>query len=130
MYEDQDQDRSTFTTCSSSSLPTPSNHFLAQRPTTTHTTRLRGEEVQDDGSLPDTSTLAAADFDVSVETGFLPPQEPVQSLKHLGNGWKEMEDCLERVGKEVEKIRGGGVGKLSHSFRESVKSVRLLSIYS
>ncbi|GAA5961543.1 hypothetical protein JCM3765_002620 [Sporobolomyces pararoseus] len=111
LYEDeQDQDESR-STCT-----TPSDHFLAQRPVTPRTSR----NQQDDF---DTSTLAAADFDVSVETGFLPPQEPVQSLEGLGKGWKEMEDCLTNVGKEVRKIRGGGVGKLSENFRKSIKSL-------
>lgn len=121
MFEDEDESMSS----SFSSLPTastsqlPSNHFLAQRPVTPPPAAppLRS-------ALPDTSSLAAADFDVSVETGFLPPQEPVQSLEELGNGWREMEECLQAAVKEVEGIPGGGVGKMSESFRQRVRLVR------
>lgn len=120
LFEDENE------SMSFSSLPTastsqrlPSNHFLAQRPITPppESPPLRSS------ALPDTSSLAAADFDVSVETGFLPPQEPVQSLGELGSGWREMEDCLKAAVKEVEGISGGGVGKMSESFRQRVRLV-------
>jgi len=100
---------------------TPSLHFLAQRPPGVSLSQSQERET----SLPDTSTLAAADFDVSVETGFLPPQEPVQSLSQYGKGWEEFENCLQQAAEEVKQISGGGVGKMSNHFRNTVKNVQL-----
>ena len=100
----------------------PSNHFLAQRPVA------RDPPAPDrrswhDAARPDTSSLAAADFDVSVDTGFLPPHEPVQTLRDLGRGWDSMEQCLQDVAREIDLIPGGGVGKLSDRFRTAVRNV-------
>ena len=41
---------------------------------------------------PDTSTLAAHDFDVDTRTGFMPPQPP---LARLPNAWEPWEAALE-----------------------------------
>ncbi|GAA5842914.1 hypothetical protein JCM3766R1_005702 [Sporobolomyces carnicolor] len=100
----------------------PSNHFLAQRPVA------RDPPAPDrrswhDAARPDTSSLAAADFDVSVDTGFLPPHEPVQTLRDLGRGWDSMEQCLQDVAREIDLIPGGGVGKLSDRFRTAVRNL-------
>jgi indoleamine 2,3-dioxygenase len=113
----------------SAAFALPSNHFLAQRPVTPP----RPESVihtdnWTDRARPDTSSLAAADYDVSVSTGFMPPEEPVQSLSGMGHGWDELETSLEAVQREAAKIPGGGVGKLSERWRESVHHVRVLSL--
>lgn len=105
----------------------PADHFLAQRPVTPP----RPESVIDGANwagraMPDTSSLAAADYDVSVATGFLPPEEPVQTLRGVGNGWDEVEDALERAQVEAARISGGGVGKLSEAWRECVRKVSAL----
>ena len=39
---------------------------------------------------PDTSTLAAADFDVDVRTGFLPPEPPVNRLPPQYDAWEDL----------------------------------------
>lgn len=38
--------------------------------------------------VPDTSTLAAHDFDVDTRTGFLPPQPPLSRLPFLWEPWE------------------------------------------
>ncbi|BGP19060.1 hypothetical protein JCM10213_009230 [Rhodosporidiobolus nylandii] len=118
-----------------SSLPPaaqlPSNHFLAQRPVTPprpDSVLAHQDRTWDESARPDTSSLAAADFDVSVETGFMPPEEPVQSLNYLGHGWEEMERCLDEVQHEAKGIPGGGVGRLSQRWRMSVHQLPSVSL--
>ncbi|GAA5984127.1 hypothetical protein JCM11641_000321 [Rhodosporidiobolus odoratus] len=109
----------------------PSNHFLAQRPVTPpQQESVLAHQLANwaDRARPDTSSLAAADFDVSVETGFMPPQEPVQSLQGMGHGWNDLEDCLASVQEEAAGIPGGGVGKLSERSRLSVKQLPIASL--
>lgn len=108
----------------------PSNHFLAQRPVTPPRPESVIDQAWTDRARPDTSSLAAADYDVSVQTGFLPPEEPVQTLRGLEHGWDEVEEALECAQREVAKIPGGGVGKLSDAFRERVRNVSMLSVTS
>lgn len=120
-----DEDPS-FPSSTSAAFALPSNHFLAQRPVTPpRPESVIHSENWTDRARPDTSSLAAADYDVSVATGFMPPEEPVQSLKELGEGWRELEECLEDVQNEAAKIPGGGVGKLSERWRATVHQVRL-----
>ncbi|KAF8589350.1 Indoleamine 2,3-dioxygenase [Ramaria rubella] len=58
----------------------PPDHFLSlPRPGVSHL-----------GIVPDTSTLAAHDFDVDVRTGFMPPQPPLRRLPELYDPW----ECL------------------------------------
>lgn len=125
LYEDRVESMAPSTSSASTTSFLPSNHFLAQRPISPDYHASEQSRTWDDSGVPDTSSLAAADFDVSVETGFLPPEEPVQSIEYLGNGWNEMEECLRQAGKEVDGISGGGVGKMSQHFRDSVKNVSL-----
>ncbi|GAA5990635.1 hypothetical protein JCM10908_003163 [Rhodotorula pacifica] len=106
----------------------PSNHFLAQRPVTPPRPESVIDAAWSDRARPDTSSLAAADYDVSVLTGFLPPEEPVQSLRGIGYGWDELEEAFERVQHEAEMIPGGGVGKLSEAFRSSIKRLPTASV--
>ncbi|BGP53541.1 hypothetical protein JCM8202v2_001100 [Rhodotorula sphaerocarpa] len=106
----------------------PSNHFLAQRPVTPPRPESVIDQAWTDRARPDTSSLAAADYDVSVQTGFLPPEEPVQTLRGLEHGWDKVEEALECAQREVAKIPGGGVGKLSDAFRERVRNLPTASI--
>ncbi|GAA5867711.1 hypothetical protein JCM3774_003387 [Rhodotorula dairenensis] len=106
----------------------PSNHFLAQRPVTPPRPESVIDAAWSDRARPDTSSLAAADYDVSVLTGFLPPEEPIQSLRGTGYGWDELEEAFERVQHEAEMIPGGGVGKLSDAFRTSVRKLPTASV--
>ncbi|GAA5831084.1 hypothetical protein JCM11251_005136 [Rhodosporidiobolus azoricus] len=119
----------------------PSGHFLAQRPVTPpqpesviSNSRLSDTDIDADawaeGARPDTSTLSAADYDVSVSTGFMPPEEPVQSLSGLAGGWEVVEACLEAAQEEAKAIPGGGVGKLSERWRESVRALPGVSTQS
>lgn len=57
--------------------------------------------------IPDTSTLAGADFDIDVRSGFLPPEAPVSRLpSHLPEyTWELMLDSARTVGLQ---INGGG----------------------
>lgn len=118
---------------STSTLPQlPPGHFLAQR--AVEPQPILDHHVDDqfalgterhDRARPDTSSLAAADFDIDVRTGFLPPEEPVQSIQHLGNGWDSFEQALDRARLFVCGLRGGGVGKIPEAWRDQVRQVRL-----
>lgn len=101
----------------------PSDHFLAQRPVTPPRPDSVIDPVWLDGARPDTSSLAAADYDVSVHTGFLPADEPVQSLRGLGAGWDALEDALEQVEREAA-VPGGAVGRISSRWMQGVREVR------
>ena len=37
---------------------------------------------------PDTTTLAAHDFDVDTRSGFMPPQPPISRLPHFWSQWE------------------------------------------
>lgn len=102
----------------------PANHFLAQRAVTppahpdAHQSEGEGDWLA--GARPDTSSLAAADYDVSVVSGFLPPDEPVQ---RLGGEWAAYELLLERAQGEVRGLSSGGVGRIGHQWRQAVEEV-------
>lgn len=121
IYEDEDE--AAMRAMQAQMQQLPSNHFLAQRPVTPPRPESVIDAAWSDRARPDTSSLAAADYDVSVLTGFLPPEEPVQSLRGTGHGWDELEEAFERVQLEAAMIPGGGVGKLSDAFRTSVRKV-------
>ncbi|TKY89963.1 hypothetical protein EX895_001261 [Sporisorium graminicola] len=55
--------------------------------------------------IPDTSTLAAADFDIDVRSGFLPPEAPVQRLS--GPHAEHWEEALDQA-KCIPLMQGGG----------------------
>lgn len=58
-----------------------------------------------DEHIPDTSTLAAADFDVDVRSGFLPPEPPVRRLGGLhADHWEHALD----LAKQIPLMQGGG----------------------
>ncbi|KAM0756439.1 Indoleamine 2,3-dioxygenase [Meredithblackwellia eburnea MCA 4105] len=108
----------------------PPNHFLAQRPVTPPPqTSVIAQRYWSSRARPDTSSLAAADFDVHVQTAFLPPEVPVARLgPELGGGWDNVELLLEQAQEEVKYLDGGGVGRLSHEWRHSVKQLEIPSI--
>ncbi|KAK4056246.1 hypothetical protein OIO90_002689 [Microbotryomycetes sp. JL221] len=126
-------------------ITVPAGHFLAQnarqeplqqsfeqsatRLATTLTTRAANATDDDEWrqrGRPDTSSLAAADFDVSVETGFLPPDEPVQSLDVPG--WDMLEQLLQRTQKHVSTLAGGGLGRLPEEWRRQVEQLPPVSV--
>ncbi|SCZ92228.1 BZ3500_MvSof-1268-A1-R1_Chr5-2g07722 [Microbotryum saponariae] len=111
----------------------PADHFLAPRPAGSNLTQPESHNSPDHDSWqrrarPDTSSLAAADYDVSVATGFLPPDEPVQQLQ-LGIEWQRFERLLEMAQKEVSRLVGGGVGRLSESWRRHLRELPQPPIY-
>lgn len=58
--------------------------------------------------MPDTSTLAGADFDIDVRTGFLPPEPPLERLDdQLAES--QWEDALTQARVVGLKINGGGM---------------------
>lgn len=60
----------------------------------------------EEGDMPDTSTLAAADFDIDVRSGFLPPEAPVSRLEGVEGEW--WETALEQAHRIGLKQGGGG----------------------
>lgn len=74
---------------------------------------------------PDTSSLAAADYDVSVHTGFIPPEEPLQRLE-VDSAWIALEKCLDQAQRVVKQLSGGGVGRMPSSWRAQVLAVSRL----
>ncbi|SCV72380.1 BQ2448_3917 [Microbotryum intermedium] len=111
----------------------PADHFLAQRPAGSNLTQSDAHDSPDHDSWqrrarPDTSSLAAADYDVSVATGFLPPEEPVQQLQ-LGVEWQCFEEVLEKAQDEVSHLAGGGVGRLSESWRQHLRELPQPLVY-
>ncbi|KAE8184454.1 hypothetical protein CF328_g7852, partial [Tilletia controversa] len=67
-----------------------------------------------DPSLPDTSTLAAADFDIDVRSGFMPPEPPVERLSGVEATW---EDMLDRARTLPLRCGGGGVAESDEARR-------------
>lgn len=62
----------------------PPNHFLS----------LPRQNVSHLGVVPDTSTLAAHDFDVDVRTGFMPPSPPLERLPSTYSIWEQLLDDI------------------------------------
>ena len=117
-----------------SAVELPSDHFLCLSTASLDGDDATGPSIgsgerEKDGegrwrekARPDISTLAAADYDVSVLTGFLPPQEPIRRLSEReGIAWDELESTLEFGQREIQA--GGGVGRTGESFRERVRAV-------
>ena len=87
----------------------PPNHFLnLQRPDVF---------VPAAAGTPDTSTLAAHDFDVDTRTGFMPPQPP---LTRLPSAWEPWEAVLE----DAIRSRLQLADKLDLSEKDGVDSER------
>jgi indoleamine 2,3-dioxygenase len=75
--------------------------------------------------IPDTSTLAAHDFDVDTRTGFLPPQPPLARLPIDWELWEAaLDDALERK-LQIGDRAGISSAKIasSASWRDSVSRV-------
>ncbi|ORY53995.1 Indoleamine 2,3-dioxygenase [Leucosporidium creatinivorum] len=101
----------------------PPDHFLSQRPITPpQPDSVIAERYWSARARPDTSSLAAADYDVSVLTGFLPPEEPVQRLE-VGKEWELFEGCLDEAQEAVKVLEGGGVGRMDEAWREKIRAL-------
>jgi len=108
---------------SGAAVDVPPGHFLAQREVS--------PPVQSDnnddwlaGAMPDTASLAAADYDVSVVSGFLPPDEPVQ---RLDGEWDAYEALLDKAQEQVKDLSSGGVGRISDEWRTELEQVSRLN---
>ncbi|PWN39303.1 Indoleamine 2,3-dioxygenase [Ceraceosorus guamensis] len=78
--------------------------------------------------MPDTSTLAAADFDIDVRSGFLPPEAP---LSRLSDVYEEWESKLEGAAHAGLSLYGGGPTTNFHrraSARRWRRSIREMPI--
>ncbi|PWN47536.1 IDO-domain-containing protein [Violaceomyces palustris] len=115
-------------------IPVPSassNHFLS--PTTTSTTSRHNHGLTDTGhAMPDTSTLAAADFDIDVRSGFLPPEAPVEKLG--GEHGYHWETALIEAKTLPLMQGGGGVGyslekrRAALRWRRSIREMPVLPL--
>ncbi|PWN36142.1 Indoleamine 2,3-dioxygenase [Meira miltonrushii] len=80
--------------------------------------------------MPDTSTLAAADYDVDVRSGFLPPQEPVYRLQGIEE--ELWETALDRARSLPLRIGGGGIAttkearKQARQWRRDIRQMLIL----
>ncbi|KAK0547684.1 hypothetical protein OC846_003940 [Tilletia horrida] len=89
-----------------------------------------------DASMPDISTLAAADFDIDVRSGFMPPEPPLERLEpahyldveDVGVPW---EDMLDRARTLPLRCGGGGPNESEQSRRAAWqwrRDIRKLSV--
>ncbi|EPQ26012.1 uncharacterized protein PFL1_06466 [Pseudozyma flocculosa PF-1] len=82
--------------------------------------------------MPDTSTLAAADFDIDVRSGFLPPEAPVIRLR--GKHEQLWEVALDQA-KSIPLMQGGGGVRITSQqrlearrWRRSIREMPVLSL--
>lgn len=98
----------------------PSNHFLALPPSFASSSL---SHPNSDSLAPPTTTLASADFDVDVRTGFLPGAPGLSALPIEYALWEEL---LEDAKSGAVKI--GGVGEQADRgarWRDTVETVRV-----
>ncbi|KIM40736.1 hypothetical protein M413DRAFT_446127 [Hebeloma cylindrosporum] len=99
-----------------------SNHFLSlPRP---------GIFIGPPEGVPDTTTLAAHDFDVDTRTGFMPPQIPLIRLNSEWEPWEvTLEDAISRKLQLGDRVDLEESEKLkSETWRERVRALPILSI--
>lgn len=97
----------------------PSNHFLSlPRPEAL---------VGPPSGVPDTTTLAAHDFDVDPRTGFMPPQPPLSRLPAQWESWEStLDDAIDQRIKLGTPALPECEREKSESWRIRVRNVRLL----
>ncbi|KAF8809701.1 Indoleamine 2,3-dioxygenase [Phlegmacium glaucopus] len=80
--------------------------------------------------VPDTTTLAAHDFDVDTRTGFMPPQSPTRRLPHLWCQWEDiLEDAISQGLQLGDRIDlSDSDRKKSESWRYRVRNLPVLPI--
>ncbi|RPD72449.1 Indoleamine 2,3-dioxygenase [Lentinus tigrinus ALCF2SS1-7] len=100
----------------------PQNHFLnLQRPDVF---------VPAIAGTPDTSTLAAHDFDVDTRTGFMPPQPPLARLPPAWEPWEAaLEDAIQSKLQLADKpALSPAEQEKSERWRNSVRELPILPI--
>lgn len=97
----------------------PPTHFLSQA---RHTRALGARP----GDTYDVSTVAAADYDVDVRSGFMPPAEPVARLSEEFSIWEELLDAAMGHIKLASDLvdAGDDEKRYVNSWRERVRQVR------
>jgi indoleamine 2,3-dioxygenase len=78
--------------------------------------------------IPDTTTLAAHDFDVDTRTGFMPPQPPLARLPAQWESWEAiLDDAIQQKLKlgDTPQITEAELNK-SELWRSRVRDVRRL----
>lgn len=80
--------------------------------------------------IPDTTTLAAHDFDVDTRTGFMPPQPPLPRLPSQWETWEAiLDDAIQQKLKlgDTPEISASELSK-SETWRRRVRDVRRFMI--
>jgi len=106
----------------------PPGHFLALPPTFSNDPRtsLTTNSHAAPGLAPNTASLAAADFDVDVRTGFLPPGENISRLPAPYDIWEDAFEAARGEG-PGDGLRLGG-GPREDAWRAAVASLPTLGI--
>ena len=110
--------------------PLPSGHFLALPPsyaqpsgsitspsTSSHTSH---------GLAPNVASLASADFEVDVKTGFLPRTKNVERLLSAWEIWEEALDAARGSGSADDNLRLGGGRERDALWRSGIEMVSWL----
>ncbi|WFD35238.1 hypothetical protein MCUN1_002089 [Malassezia cuniculi] len=76
----------------------------------------------------DNSTLAAADFDVDVRSGFLPPEPPVARLPDGMGPWEDLFDWAKRIPLQLAGQIGQSTEKEARAWRAAVRNAPVVHI--
>ncbi|GMK58426.1 hypothetical protein CspeluHIS016_0504580 [Cutaneotrichosporon spelunceum] len=114
---------------SDSTAALPAGHFLALPPTFSNNDRtsLTTESHVGLGTAPNVASLAAADFDVDVRTGFLPPTVNVARLPAPYDVWEDALDAASGEGPGLGVRLGGGRPE-DDAWRSAVATMPVLDI--
>ncbi|KAK8865869.1 hypothetical protein IAR55_001017 [Kwoniella newhampshirensis] len=116
----------------SSSASLPPGHFLSLQPSYSQPTVAfpsgapSTSSHEANGLAPNTASLASADFEVDVRTGFLPGTSNVQRLGGKYEVWEEALDAARGGGKVGEGLIVGGKRDKERLWRDGVQSMPVL----
>ncbi|OCF38657.1 tryptophan 2,3-dioxygenase [Kwoniella heveanensis CBS 569] len=112
----------------------PANHFLNLQPSFAQSTELYPSGApttsahESNGLAPNTASLASADFDVDVRTGFLPGSKNVERLEGKYAVWEEALDAAR--GTEVgDGLIVGGQREKERLWRDAVNTMPIVDIH-
>ena len=111
------------------SISLPPNHFLSLAPSFTQPNALypsgspSTSSAASNGLAPNTASLASADFEVDVRTGFLPATKNVERLSGEYEVWEEALDAA-RGSAVGGGVMLGGKREKDQLWRAGVESVR------